>query len=257
MSRHFDDSVLHIPDEVLGSEYYYDEDSRVEYARIPFSDSHYITSNGDVISYVKEIPKLLKTYKNQHGHHYVDICNNGGKVKSLVHRLVAQAFIPNPSNDPIVRHLDDNPDNNYYKNLAWGTQKDNRADSVKNENDFRVSVYCYEKNKEYRSGADAAEDLKVSRASITHCCKGQASDVKGYHVCYLDEKDEKLKDPNWIKEHVNGNFKPVIGISPDGEECRYGSRKEAAEKIGIPECGISSVLHGTIKHTHGWKFREE
>lgn len=42
------------------------------------------------------------------------------------------AYIPNPNNYPIVRHLNDNPLDNRLANLAWGTQKDNVKDSIKN-----------------------------------------------------------------------------------------------------------------------------
>lgn len=52
-----------------------------------------------------------------------------GKLKSFqVHQLVAQAFIPNPNNYPLVMHLDDIPANNYYKNLKWGDDKLNAED---------------------------------------------------------------------------------------------------------------------------------
>lgn len=49
-----------------------------------------------------------------------------------VHQLVAKIYVPNPSNLPIIRHLDDNGCNNYYKNLRWGTVKDNVHDAMRN-----------------------------------------------------------------------------------------------------------------------------
>lgn len=42
-----------------------------------------------------------------------------------VHRLVAQTFLDNPDNLPVVMHLDDNPLNNHVDNLKWSTQKEN------------------------------------------------------------------------------------------------------------------------------------
>lgn len=59
----------------------------------------------------------------------------------LVHRLVLQEFIgPCPANKPICRHLDGNGGNNHYRNLAWGTHKDNKDDSVKHGTYARGSM---------------------------------------------------------------------------------------------------------------------
>ena len=46
--------------------------------------------------------------------------------------MVAEVFIDNPENYPIVRHLNDCPDDNHYSNLAWGTQLENMHDSIRN-----------------------------------------------------------------------------------------------------------------------------
>ena len=49
-----------------------------------------------------------------------------------ISRLVATVYLPNPENLPIVMHLDNNPANDYYRNLKWGTQKQNMEDARKN-----------------------------------------------------------------------------------------------------------------------------
>jgi len=58
---------------------------------------------------------------------------NGPKVrrKARVHRLVAEAFLPNPKCLPCVRHLDGNPENNKVGNLSWGTYRSNERDKIR------------------------------------------------------------------------------------------------------------------------------
>lgn len=70
----------------------------------------------------------LKPVNNRHG--YPTVCLGRGN-RRLVSRLVASAYIPNPNNLPLIRHMDDNPQNNSVDNLKWGTQVDNMQDCVK------------------------------------------------------------------------------------------------------------------------------
>lgn len=67
------------------------------------------------------------------GYIYVgDVYFDGKKALCALHRVLAQTFIPNPFNLPIVRHLNDIKTDNRLINLAWGTNMDNREDSRKN-----------------------------------------------------------------------------------------------------------------------------
>lgn len=59
------------------------------------------------------------------GYVHVGLCKNGKTKQCNVHRLVAQAFIPNPNNLQVVHHKDDNKSNNRVENLEWCTQKEN------------------------------------------------------------------------------------------------------------------------------------
>jgi hypothetical protein len=58
----------------------------------------------------------------------VGLRKNGKQLLKSVHRLVAEAFIPNPKKYPLVMHIDDNPQNNHISNLQWGTHNMNSKD---------------------------------------------------------------------------------------------------------------------------------
>lgn len=96
---------------------------------------YYITKEGILYfktlnkGWVKKPFRLLESKKRKK--YTQSLLNDEGKyVYGYLHRLVAMAYIPNPNNYPIVRHLNDNPLDNRLANLAWGTQKDNVKDSL-------------------------------------------------------------------------------------------------------------------------------
>lgn len=76
--------------------------------------------------------KLMTQHNNGHGYKYVSIRLNGKRKNFYVHRLVADAFVPNPNNLPVVDHIDFDKTNNNADNLQWMTQKQNVARSTQN-----------------------------------------------------------------------------------------------------------------------------
>ena len=74
----------------------------------------------------------LKTSVGRNGYPEVELYKDTQRVRRGVHQLVAKAFVPNPENLPLVRHLNDVKDDNRVENLAWGTESDNRYDAYRN-----------------------------------------------------------------------------------------------------------------------------
>jgi hypothetical protein len=69
---------------------------------------------------------ILRQYQNERGYMKVNLYDIAGKCKKkYVHRLVAEAFMPNPLNKPVVNHKDCNVKNNSVDNLEWCTQSEN------------------------------------------------------------------------------------------------------------------------------------
>ena len=103
-----------------------------------------VTENGRVWSYPKPCSskngmwmKLqLFTNRNNRGRPHVQytvgLTKCGKRTTHLIHRLVAQAFIPNPENKPQINHIDGNPLNNHISNLEWVTNQENAIHASKN-----------------------------------------------------------------------------------------------------------------------------
>lgn len=82
-----------------------------------------VTKNGLVWSMYSN--KFLSNKKLLGEYKAVTLCNNGIREEHLVHRLIAEAFIPNPENKPCVNHKDGDKMNNAVGNLEWVTHKEN------------------------------------------------------------------------------------------------------------------------------------
>lgn len=80
----------------------------------------------------RPLPGRLRTPAEKVGYKYVNLYVEGKIYPRQVHRLIAEAFIPNPDGLPFVLHWDDNRTNNSIENLRWGTASDNANDMIRN-----------------------------------------------------------------------------------------------------------------------------
>jgi len=100
---------------------------------------YHITREGLLYSRYNKVGKLTKVYhKNKpytrsNGYQQIvlKIRKLGLVRRAYIHRLVAEAYIPNPLNKPCVCHRDNNPLNNHYKNLYWGTYSENMQQCIR------------------------------------------------------------------------------------------------------------------------------
>ena len=95
--------------------------------------SYTVDEDGNIYSYKSN--KFLKTRVDISGYVTINIQDDSGRNRTkMVHRLVAEAFIPNPENKPEVNHIDGNRKNNCLTNLEWCTHGKNIQHSYKLEN---------------------------------------------------------------------------------------------------------------------------
>lgn len=97
-----------------------------------------ITSCGKVWSYRSN--KFLKPQKDKDGYLVVDLVVNYQRKNYKIHRLVAEAYIPNPENKPQVNHRDENKENNCINNLDWMTGKENCNYGTRNQRLSEIQI---------------------------------------------------------------------------------------------------------------------
>lgn len=176
-----------------------------------------ISNLGNLISIKHNYIKPIITYKNQRY-----LRNNlwkNGKCKTFsIHRLVAEAFLPNPNNLPVVNHKDGNKLNNNVKNLEWCTQSHNVKESYrlglqkistppmkenytpwnkgkKMSRDYISKNYSTKKVNQYTLNNDfikcwesitkAEKELKITHISM--CCRGKRKSAGNYIWRYADK----------------------------------------------------------------------
>lgn len=75
---------------------------------------------------------IIKQKINKDGYKMFNLCISGKKYTTTIHKLVGQAFIPNPENKPILNHKNGKKYLNWYKNLEWATYQENTQHAINN-----------------------------------------------------------------------------------------------------------------------------
>ena len=115
-----------------------------------------------------------------------------GKVRNTkIHRLVAQAFIPNPNNYPQVNHKDEDKTNNNVDNLEWCTNEYNHNYGTRNERvakSLSKKVICITTGEIFNSMREACRKYNINTGRMTECCQGKRKTAGGYKWKYFKEE---------------------------------------------------------------------
>lgn len=174
--------------------------------KISRNDKYSVNEFGEVRN--DDTGKLKKPFLNK-GNQYltVDLWRDNKSLKIPVHRLVAEAFIPNPDKKPIVDHIDGNRQNNALNNLRWATYAENnsRFDTIGVRSE-RIKVTHYIERRKKRGDGhdawigsdnimyfdrikDAAEMFGCNQSNITLMLKsgeiGRRGKMRGYKFEYM------------------------------------------------------------------------
>lgn len=162
--------------------------SDIEYAKEVkgYNGLYKVTRDGVV--FATKNNRILKSEMNRAGYYAVRLSMNGINRMRLVHRLVAEAFIPNPDNLPVINHKDENKLNNHVSNLEWCTQKYNVNYGSAFERRMKKickPIVCVETGETFRSVKEASEKIGLCRLQISLCLRGKAKTAAGFHWKYL------------------------------------------------------------------------
>ena len=143
--------------------------------------------------------KILKPQKDKGGYLHVGLSKDGQIKHTYVHRLVAEAFIPNPQGLETVNHKDEDKTNNSVANLEWMSNKDNLNYGTRNKRvsearlnhpAFSKKVQMFDKSTgellaTFPSIHEAERVTGIAQSHISSCCLGKLKSAGGYKWRYI------------------------------------------------------------------------
>jgi len=216
------DAVEVVRKPVNGYEGYYEVD---QFGRVYSVDrTIHVSDNGREYSKTL-LGTQMKQNMHSQGYKTVTLTKDGESKTVYVHRLVADAFIPNPNALPMVNHKDEDKTNNFVDNLEWCT------------NEYNLSYGNAKERREKKiRGRSLSEEHKTKIATSL--------------------KEHYSKHESKSKGRISERRKPVIAIDSEGNELKFESISDAAKFVGITDKrNIMAACNGKKKSAYGYVWR--
>lgn len=218
---------------------------------IPGTKDEYIDRKGNVYGYDHRaghpcVP-FIREQQTVHGYKYTKIRG----VSTRVHRVVAEVFIPNPDNLPIVMHKNNNKADNRVENLKWGTIRENtkqafddgllkQTKGADDSQSISCDMYDTVTNKLLRSFGSIREAARVTGITGATIYNQISSKAPVRKAVYFTRSGEGCRTHD-IVIAVNKDTGEIIG--------RYPNTGKASKATGIPQNTIATQCHAK---EHKW-----
>ena len=160
---------------------------------VGFEERYLVSDSGQVWSLLRH--RALKPTIDRYGYEKVVLSKDGKMFYRTIHRLVAQAFVPNPDNLKTVNHINEDKTDNRAVNLEWLSIADNDNHGTRNERmaDTKCllpieQILSDGTTVRYKGVKDASRKTGINRCGIALCCKNIRKTAGGYKWRYSNER---------------------------------------------------------------------
>lgn len=227
-----------------------------------------ITSCGQVWSYHSR--RFIKQRLDRCGYLRVQLVKNGKRKNKTVHRLVAEAFIPNAENKPQASHKDECKTHNWVNNLEWATSKENNNMPLRRQRGSESHMgelnafYGKHHSEESKSKQSEARKGKYIGENNPNYGKHLSEDVRKKIGDSLRGKYSGDKNPMYgCIGDKNPNSKPVYCLQLSK---KFASAIDVERKMGIKASSVtanckgrrkSAGKHPTTGESLVWQYADE
>lgn len=162
-----------------------------------------VSSDGRIKNVVTD--RILSPQSNGVGYLKVELWKYHKGKKYYIHRLVAEAFIPNPHGKEEVNHIDSNPNNNAISNLEWVSSSENTKHAVYKgklsawgNKAKPIEAREIDTGRIIRFATISEAERAIGSKHITNVLKGKRHQCKGYEFRYLEKGGDAYADFAYI-----------------------------------------------------------
>lgn len=201
--------------------------------------------------HVKE--KILKQGRRHDGYADVSLSKSGTPVLHCVHRILAEAWIPNPNNYNYVNHIDLDKTNNSLDNLEWISNSGNVVHAVKRySNPQSIAIYCEETQQVYSSMGQCDTALGLSAGTTWKVIHMQSTSCRFTLSIASESQIAQAKSAiggncSWTFHTIKkGRLYPIRKLKCIDNQQIYDTITQAAKQTGCSEDAIRNSIRNKV-----------